>query len=164
MKPDDKAVAYYQSRQTTAQSYNLDMTKWILASLLAVNGAPFVLLSKDGYAAIEPLAGSLASFAIGLALAVVCGFSAWFNTGMREIEAGRAVRRQFGTSGDNGDERAARPEALSDRALGRIIVGSYVFAVITGFASLGLFVAGALQLTSRDTCPPARPAVSRGVT
>lgn len=148
MLSEKEALAYLQARQTTAQSYNLDMSKWILASLLAVNGGPFVLLSKDGYAAIQPLAGSLASFAIGLALAVICGFSAWFNTGMREIEAGRAIRRRFESTFDDGDDKEPSSTALSDPALGRVIVASYVFAVISGFGSLGLFIAGALQLTS----------------
>lgn len=130
---------YHLARQNAAQAYNGDMAKWILASLILVNGGPFLLLSKEvaGYALA--LKSASCWFVAGLALAVLCGFLAWLNTGMREAVGGYTVKRLLA----GGDQPVSKAEALSER----VVQASYLFSILTGFGSLGTFLVGAFTLS-----------------
>lgn len=133
-------IDYHLARQNAAQAYNADMAKWILASLILINGGPFLLLSKDikNYAvALQAAAGW---FVAGLALAVLCGFLAWLNTGMREAVGGYTVKRLIA---DNG-ATPGRAEIVS----GRVVAVSYLFSILTGFGALATFLIGAFTLAA----------------
>lgn len=161
--PDGEAAAaaieYYRDRQNENQKYNGEMAKWILASLVLVNGGPFILLSKDvaGYAAA--LSSAVTYFSYGIASAIVCGFFAWLNTGMREAILGEQVDAVIAKA--LGRPQANGPHSHSiARGRPAIVVGSYVLSVITGFASLFFFLAGAEKLaaTYKASARPLAPA------
>jgi hypothetical protein len=134
-------IDYHLARQNAAQAYNADMAKWILASLILINGGPFLLLSKDlptGY--VVALQDAAPWFVTGLALAVLCGFLAWLNTGMREAVGGYVVKRLIAGR----DVPQSRAEIVS----GQVVKASYLFSILTGFGSLATFLVGALTLAS----------------
>src|ERR1700733_5448211 len=68
------------------------MSKWILASLIFINSGPFLMISKDASDYNTYLLQSASYFIVGIALAVLCGFLAWLNSGMRELLANFEVK------------------------------------------------------------------------
>ena len=86
-------LKYRLKRQNAAQSYNGEMSKWILGSLIVANGAPFPLASNDLLDLTWALSVDAGHFSVAIALAIVCGFFAWLNTGMREAVSGYEVER-----------------------------------------------------------------------
>jgi len=137
-------LRYRLERQNAAQSYNGDMAKWILASLIVVNGAPFLLASKDLPELAVPLATEAWHFTTAISLAIVCGFCAWLNTGMREAVAGYDVEHLI----DELSVGTQPKRSLTERACRSLVNVGYVAAVITGFLSLGLFLWGSCVLAN----------------
>lgn len=139
-----EVLKYRLERQNAAQSYNAEMSKWILASLIVVNGAPFLLASKD----LPDLTGALAKdawfFTFAIALAIVCGFCAWLNTGMREASLDYQVRRSMPEAGF---PEAAATISRGERWTLAIVKAAYVGAILTGFASLAMFLIGSWHLS-----------------
>jgi hypothetical protein len=93
LSPEERSLEYHKARQLALQGYNAEMSKWIprfahrserRAVRLPLEGEP------DALNLLKPVA---AWFVVGLALAVLCGFLAWLNTGMREADAGYTIRR-----------------------------------------------------------------------
>jgi hypothetical protein len=146
-KPD--LFNYWAERQSSAQKYNLDMSKWILASLFLLNGAPFTLVAKDGFNGLanaqssQTIKAAAFLFATGLALAVICGFCAWLNTGMRELDSGLAIQAL-----KDADDTCKPPLIKPAHRIEMIVASAFVAAVVTGFGSLGCFLFGAFRLTS----------------
>jgi len=131
-------IDYHLARQNAAQTYNADMAKWILASLILINGGPFLLLTKETRNYAVALQAAAGWFVVGLALAVLCGFLAWLNTGMREAVGGYIVKRLI----------AGRdtPQSRAEIASAQVVNVSYLFSILTGFGALATFLVGAFTL------------------
>lgn len=146
-------LRYRLERQKSAQSYNGEMAKWILASLILVNGAPFFLASKDVPGLAKAVIDQACYFTPAIALAILCGFSAWLNTGMREAVYGYQVTRQI----DEADAPPGTkvPATKAELISGKLVKVGYAASLLTGFGSLALFLVGALSLSrAYDGEPP----------
>jgi hypothetical protein len=145
--PSDRVSAerlnYQLSRQNAAQSYNAEMSKWILASLVFINSGPFLLISKDAPNYTKSLfdTGSYYYFIVGMALAVLCGFLAWLNTGMRELLGSFEVARLLAEPNSPGGHHTSRGELIT----ATLVRFSYVCSILVGFGSLLTFLIGALK-------------------
>lgn len=152
-------LKYRLERQNSAQAYNGEMAKWILASLILVNGAPFLLVSKEMPAFAQVLVSHAWYFTLAISLAILCGFSAWLNTGMREAMYGYEVERliEQAEAPTNGAAATSRGERWS---VTMVKVG-YGLSLLTGFGSLALFLAGTWSLSQsyHGEKPPTSPTV-----
>jgi hypothetical protein len=133
---------YLLSRQNAAQSYNGEMSKWILASLVFINSGPFLIISKDAPSYSDRLLHSASCFIVGIALAVLCGFLAWVNTGMRELLGGFEVRQLLAGGRSPKRHEKSRGELIAES----VVPLSYIGSVLTGFGSLLIFLIGAFKL------------------
>jgi hypothetical protein len=138
-------LKYRLERQNSAQAYNGEMAKWILASLILVNGAPFLLVSKDMPEFARVLVGHAWYFTLAISLAILCGFSAWLNTGMREAVYGYEVKRLIETA--DAPSAASLGVTKGERVSGAIVRFAYVSSLITGFGSLAFFLIGTWSLS-----------------
>lgn len=134
-------LSYELSRQNAAQSYNAEMSKWILASLIFINSGPFLLVSKDAPNYSKYLVQSAGYFILGIALAVLCGFLAWLNTGMREALGTSNAKRLL--EPNSSEHKKGLAESLTEK----IVVVSYLSSIVVGFGSLITFLMGAIMLS-----------------
>ena len=154
-------LKYRLERQNAAQAYNGEMAKWILASLILVNGAPFLLVSSEMPGFAQVLVNHAWYFTTAISLAILCGFSAWLNTGMREAVYGYEVKRLI--------QEAEAPSAelvvtRGERASAALVKVAYAASLVTGFGSLALFLLGTWSLSQSYHGEEAqRPAQSIGV-
>lgn len=135
-------LSYELSRQNAAQSYNAEMSKWILASLIFINSGPFLLVSKDAPTYSKYLQQSAFYFILGITLAVLCGFLAWLNTGMRESRGTSKAMRLLEPS--SFEHKKGPGELITEK----IVVASYLGSVVVGFGSLIAFLIRAVMLSS----------------
>jgi hypothetical protein len=140
---------YQLSRQNAAQNYNAEMSKWILASLVFINSSPFLLISKDAPNYSKYLLQSASYFIVGMTLAVLCGFLAWLNTGMRELLGSFEVRRLLVEPNSPERHDMSRGESIT----ASVVRFSYVCSILVGFGSLLMFLIGALTLSTSSYNP-----------
>jgi hypothetical protein len=140
---------YQLSRQNAAQNYNAEMSKWILASLVFINSSPFLMISKDATNYSKYLLQSASYFIVGMTLAVLCGFLAWLNTGMRELLGSFEVRRLLADPNSPERHDMSRGELIT----ASVVRFSYLCSILVGFGSLLMFLIGALTL-SRSSYNP----------
>ncbi|WP_426611410.1 hypothetical protein [Bradyrhizobium sp. McL0616] len=144
-RPDsDRSVErlnYELSRQNAAQSYNAEMSKWILASLIFINSGPFLLISKDAHNYNKYLSQSAGYFILGITLAVLCGFLAWLNTGMREWLGSSKAKRLLEP------HSLEHKNGLAELVAEKMVIVSYCGSVLVGFGSLITFLIGAFMLS-----------------
>lgn len=73
--------ALWVQRHATATGYRIDLAKWLLASLLVVNGGSLIaLLNSPDRVVLVPQAGPW--FAIGVGASIGAGFLAWLNASL----------------------------------------------------------------------------------
>ncbi len=131
------AYEYNVAEAQAAQRYQIELAKWILASLILVNGGALVLLANSN----DPhlIANFGAPFVIGIASAIISGFLGWLNAGVRDL-----LFSDY-----------AQPESLKTGAVANVenaklrerqVIWSYRLSIIAGFASLGGFLWGALAI------------------
>lgn len=147
-------LKYRLQRQNAAQSYNGEMSKWILGSLIVVNGSPFLLLTKDLPDYAKVLSANAWYFTWALSFAIVCGFFAWLNTGMREAVSGFRIERIIADLSP-GDESAS--DARGNVISVWMVKIAYSGAVITGLTSLAMFLVGTFNISlhycgERNSC------------
>jgi hypothetical protein len=134
---------YLLSRQNAAQNYNAEMSKWILASLIFINSGPFLMIAKDAPNYSKYLSQSASYFIVGMTLAVLCGFLAWLNTGMREALGSFEVMRLLAEPNSSGRHDMSRGELIT----ATVVRFSYLCSILVGFGSLLMFLIGALELS-----------------
>ena len=139
---EDSRLAYLKERQSSCQSYNSEMSKWILGSLFLLNAGPFAGLSKENAIYNLALARNAQYFVAALALALTCGFMAWLNTGMREAAFGFEVGQLLAPDGTT-----SKMDAYRIRSLFFVRFG-FAAALVTGFGSLISFTLGAYNLAN----------------
>ena len=144
-KMGSEILKYRLERQNASQSYNSEMSKWILGSLIAVNGAPFLLLSKDLPELAKIVAQDAWYFTLAIALAILCGFCAWLNTGMREAVSGYQVERLIS---ELSPIESVSHNSVGERTSALLVRLAYTGALITGFGSLAMFLWGGWALSS----------------
>jgi hypothetical protein len=128
----DKAVA----GKAMTLGYQLDLGKWMLASLLVVNGGALVAIANADDAAAKLFMAGGAWFVAGMVAALISGFFGWANA---------AIAAEM-------YDDASTPWALVSRAnwptlssrMGKAITATTALSVLTGFGSVACFTVGAL--------------------
>lgn len=137
----DKAVA----GKAMTLGYQLDLGKWMLASLLVVNGGALVAIANADEVAGKLFEAGGAWFVAGMVAALISGFFGWANA---------AIAAEM-------YDAAATPWALVNRAswpvlsprMGHAITATTVLSVIIGFVSVACFTVGALAAGATLTSP-----------
>lgn len=125
---------FHLSEPQAAQRYQNELAKWLLASLVLANGGALVLLanSKDA----DRLHHAAPAFVIGIVTAILCGFMAWLNAGVRDMHYDAYAQPDSLKTGE-----VIKPE-LSDRRDWQI-TWTYRLSIAAGICSLGGFAWGA---------------------
>jgi hypothetical protein len=125
---------FHVAESQAAQRYQNELAKWLLASLILVNGGGLVLLANSKEAArlhdVPP------AFIVGIVAAVLCGFLAWLNASVRDVHYDAYAQPESLKSGE-----VVKPP-LSDRREWQII-WTYRLSIAAGLSSIGAFVWGA---------------------
>ena len=127
--------------------YQVEIAKWLLASLVLVHGGAIVALiqTPDGRRVLGIVA---AFFVLGIILATASGLLVWINTGLLIGAFEAMIDPKMLVSVDH----YPKPQN------GRWINVTYYAAIIAGIASLSLFASGAISaasdLSSLATPPP----------
>ena len=132
----DKArYEFHVSESQAAQRYQLELSKWLLASLVLVNAGAVVLLADSHYrSALEHAAPA---FIVGIVAAITSGFLGWLNAGVRDLHYDAYAQPESLKTGE-----IRKPE-LSDRRE-RQISWAYRLSIAAGLLSIGAFVWGAI--------------------
>jgi hypothetical protein len=126
---------FHVAESQAAQRYQAELAKWLLASLVLVNGGALVLLAneKDHAAA----ASAAPAFIVGIVAAILCGFLGWLNAGVRDLHYDAYAQPDSLKTG-----LVTKPD-LSDRRDWQI-TWSYRLSIWMGLLSIGAFVWGAM--------------------
>src|SRR5687767_1751438 len=123
---------FHVSESQAAQRYQLELSKWLLASLVLVNAGAIVLLANSPHRlALEHAAPA---FIVGI---VASGFLGWLNAGVRDLHYDAYAQPETLKTGE-----ISKPE-LSDRRE-RQITWTYRLSIAAGLLSIGAFVWGAI--------------------
>lgn len=143
-QPSETARAYfdyYTAEQRAAQQQQVDIGKWILGSLILVNGGAITLLAQAAEHGSGALKAAGGHFVIGIICALFCGFVAWLNAGVRDAYLDELAKPEMLTSSNLEDW----PKESSQRVVQiRITFGASVFF---GFLSAAMFGWGAWIVT-----------------
>lgn len=122
---------FYVTEQREAARERVELSKWMLASLLLINAGALVAIANSDRMSSEGAVYFLAGTVAGLA----CGFASWVNADAREmLYYGYAEPNTLKTG-----ERPAPPDAESRK---RVIRLTWLLSLFAGFLALILFVIG----------------------
>jgi len=139
MDERDREVAkaryeFHVSESQAAQRYQNELAKWLLASLILVNGGGLVLLANSKDAA--RLQHAAPAFVVGIVTAILCGFLAWLNANVRDLYYDAYAQPESLKTGE-----VTKPP-LSNRREWQI-TWTYRLSIASGLVSIGAFVWGA---------------------
>jgi len=126
---------FYLEESRAAQRYQFDLGKWLLASLILVNGGALVLLADGKKDAL--MASAAPAFVSGIVAALLCGLCGWLNAGARESYYDAYVQPASLRSGDIVTPENTRRQDLQIRL-------TYWAAFVAGSISAAAFVWGAI--------------------
>lgn len=116
--------------------YQLDLGKWMLGSLLVVNGGALVAIANADEAAAKLFAAGGIWFVAGLIAALLSGLFAWLNASVAADVYDDIANPWVLVS------RASWP--VVSRRASKAITATTILSFVAGFVSLGLFAGGAM--------------------
>jgi hypothetical protein len=126
--------ARFEREQTAARSYAADLAKWLLASLVLINGGALLTLVNAMPRSHAALVASGYAFVFGIVTAVGCGTIAWINSGLLALAYENYANPKMMVSIEHWPTSPAK--------FSKLINGSYVGALLFGLMSLAAFVFG----------------------